>query len=181
MAARTFKQARAKALKSRKREGRVLHLINRPSEGIHTPVAKLVFDVDQGILGDRWSETAWMRLSDGRPDPRVQVSLTNAQVMACFADTHAEGVFACGDNLYTDLSLSETSLPVGCFISVGSAVLQVSDIPNDACTKFAQRFGAESLHFVRQPENAPLRLRGIFCQIVTGGEAAIGDLVKRLP
>ena len=77
-------------------QGRVNFLVNRPSEGVHTPVEDLYLDAETGILGDRWSRTAWLKLPDGRPDPRVQVSLTNTDVMRCFAGVSGEGVFRCG-------------------------------------------------------------------------------------
>ncbi|MCV6598155.1 MAG: hypothetical protein OIF40_13855, partial [Mangrovicoccus sp.] len=30
---------------------------------------------DRGVIGDRWAEHAWLRLPDGRPDPRIQVCI----------------------------------------------------------------------------------------------------------
>lgn len=155
--------------------GRVDYLINRPSEGVHDPVDELYLDADAGIRGDRWRETAWLRLPDGSPDPRVQVSLTNTQVMQCFTGTEPDAVFRCGDNIYTDLNLTEAALPVGTRLQIADAVLEVSDVVNDACGKFAQRFGVEAFQCVRQPENLPLRLRGIFCSIIISGRVRRGD------
>ena len=175
-----FEQAVIEARRAPAGIGALLHLVNRPSEGVHRRVAKLRFDFKQGIEGDRWRKTAWIRLPNGQPDPRVQVSLTNARVMTYFTKHYKEGIFGCGDNLYTDLSLTEGNLPVGSRLVVGSAVLQVSNVPNDAGGKFAQRFGQDAVDFIRKPENAPLRLRGVFCKIVTGGEAHEGDLIKKL-
>ena len=159
--------------------GRIDDLINRPTEGVHTPVDALYFDPERGIRGDRWRETAWLRLPDGGPDPRVQVSLTNKQVMRCFAGTEPGAVFRCGDNLYTDLNLTEAHLPVGTRLRIGEAVIEVSDVVNDACGKFAQRFGAEAFDCVRRPEHLPLRLRGIFCRIVQAGWVRSGDGIRK--
>lgn len=155
--------------------GRVDFLINRPAEGVHDPVDELYLDPVEGIRGDRWRETAWLRLPDGTPDPRVQVSLTNTQVMQSFTSTERGAVFRCGDNIYTDLNLTEAALPVGTRFQIGEAVLEVSDVVNDACGKFAQRFGADAFQCVRQPENLPLRLRGIFCSIQQAGRLTVGD------
>ncbi len=160
--------------------GRVDYLINRPSEGVHVPVDSLTLDRDRGIVGDRWATTAWMRLSDGSPDPRVQVSMTNTKVMRCFTGSSDGAVFTCGDNLYVDFNLTEQHLRVGARLRIGSAVLEVSDVMNDACGKFAQRFGAEALKFVRSPENFALRLRGIFCSIIESGQVGIGDGIDLL-
>lgn len=158
--------------------GKVDFLINRPSEGVHVPVQELYLDVDKGIIGDRWSETAWLRLPDGRPDPRVQVSLTNTKVMQCFTGSQPEAVFRCGDNLYLDLNLTERYLRVGAQVRVGQAILEISDIMNDACGKFSQRFGKQSFAFVRSEENEALRLRGCFARIIRSGTVQAGDAVS---
>lgn len=60
-----------------------------------------------------------------------------------------------------------------------SAALEVSDVINDACGKFVQRFGAAALHCVRRPEHAALRLRGIFCSIAASGRGRLGDRIER--
>lgn len=160
------------------RSGRVDYLINRPSEGVHVPVDSLTLDLERGIIGDRWATTAWMKLEDGSPDPRVQVSITNTKVMRCFTGVAEGEVFGCGDNLYVDFNLTEEHLCIGARLKIGSAVLEVSDVINDACGKFVQRFGAEAFKFIRAPENSPLRLRGIFCSIVESGEIRIGDGIE---
>ncbi len=159
-------------------EGRVESLINRPSEGVHVPVDSLYLDVELGIRGDRWLETAWLRLPEGQPDPRVQVSLTHTRVIRSFTGPEPGSQFRCGDNLYVDLNLTEAALPTGALIHVGDAVLQVSDVENDACGKFAQRFGAAAFECVRQPEHLPLRLRGIFCSIQRSGTVRVGDRIR---
>lgn len=159
------------------RVGQVKSLINRPTEGVHEKVDELYLDPVLGIRGDRWMETAWIRRPDGSPDPRVQVSMTNRDVMHCFTGPEADSVFRCGDNIYTDLCLTENGLPVGSFIQIGESVVQVSDVINDACGKFVQRFGVEAFKFIRDPKNAPLRLRGIFCQIIEPGWVRIGDML----
>jgi hypothetical protein len=158
-----------------KNAGCVDYLMNRPSEGVHVPVDSLTLDQELGILGDRWATTAWMRLADGSPDPRVQVSITNTKVMRCFTGTSGEGVYGCGDNLYVDFNLTEQHLRVGARIKVGSSVLEVSDVINDACGKFAQRFGADAFKFIRTPKYSDQRLRGIFCSIIKSGKIHIGD------
>ncbi|MFQ3225569.1 MAG: hypothetical protein ACI8Z5_001831 [Lentimonas sp.] len=153
-------------------------LMNRPSEGVHVPVDELYLDVDLGIRGDRWYETAWLRLPDGRPDPRVQVSLTNTAVIRCFTGDGVDSHYGCGDNLYVDFNLTEAELPVGSLIQVGEAILEVSDVENDACGKFAQRFGADAFRCVRSSENATLRLRGIFCRVYMSGAIGKGAIVS---
>lgn len=170
-----FERALIEAKAATVGSGKILALINRPSESVHEPVDTLYLDPDTGIKGDRWINTAWIRRPDGSPDPRVQVSLTNANVMKCFIGDEVDSIFRCGDNVYTDLSLTETALPEGSRLLIGEAVVEVSDVVNDACGKFVQRFGVDAFNFIREPENVPLRLRGIFCQIVTPGWLRVGD------
>lgn len=158
--------------------GRVDYLINRPAEGLHVPVDELYLDMDKGIIGDRWSDTAWVRLPDGRPDPRVQVSLTNTKVMQCFTGSQPDAVYRCGDNLYLGINLTEAHLSVGSQVRVGEAIIEISDIMNDACGKFSQRFGQDAFACVRSVENEALRLRGCFAQIVRSGAVRAGDLVS---
>ena len=90
-------------------------------------------------------------------------------------------VFRCGDNIYADLNLTGALLPVGSRLQIGEAVLEVSDVLNDACGKFAQRFGNEALQCVRQPRLRPLRLRGIFCRIIRAGEIRMDDRIVVRP
>lgn len=161
-------------------QGRVDFLVNRPSEGIHTPVDELYFDVEKGIIGDRWAQTAWLQLPDGGPDPRVQVSLTNTLVMQCFTGVSGEGVFRCGDNIYTDLNVTEQALPTGAHLQIGDAILEVSDVVNDACGKFLQRFGKEAFMCIRQVDHLPLRIRGLFARIVQSGRVRVNDRVVRI-
>ncbi|MDQ8195384.1 hypothetical protein QEH59_13185 [Coraliomargarita sp. SDUM461004] len=161
--------------------GHVDFLVNRPVEGVHESVDELYLDVQRGILGDRWSETAWLRLPDGRADPRVQVSLTNTRVMQCFTGAEPGDVFRCGDNIYTDLNLSMSALPPGARLQIDEAVLEVSDVENDACGKFVQRFGVDAFRCVRAEANRSLRLRGIFCSIVRAGRVRVGASLSLLP
>ncbi|MGB0416061.1 MAG: MOSC domain-containing protein [Coraliomargarita sp.] len=172
-----FSAAPQLALDAPKAIGRVELLVNRPREGVHQRVEQLDLDQECGILGDRWQRTAWIHTDDGSPDPRVQVSMTVSQVMACFS---GEDITRCGDNLYVDFNLTEAHLPAGSILKIGSARLRVSDLENDACGKFADRFGKEALRFVREPANRPLRLRGIFLQIVRSGRIRTGDAIHKL-
>jgi MOSC domain-containing protein YiiM len=173
-----YQAAVASAQSAPLRVGTVEYLMNRPAEGVHVPVEELTLDVEAGIVGDRWRDTAWLRLSDGGPDRRVQVSVTNTNVVRCFTGDEPDSHYRCGDNLYVDLNLTVAALPVGSRILVGEAVLEVSDVMNDACGKFAQRFGGEALQWVREPEHLSLRLRGLFCLIVRSGRVRRGDLIE---
>ncbi|HAV14019.1 MAG TPA: hypothetical protein DCX06_11100 [Opitutae bacterium] len=175
-----FAQAIRLAKSASTEVGHVNFLMNRPAEGVHVPVEELYLDVEKGIIGDRWLETAWLKLPDGSPDPRVQVSLTNVNVMRCFTGLEGEGVYRCGDNVYTDLNLCEQHLQVGAQLKIGAAIIEVSDVKNDACGKFSQRFGKEAFAVVRETEFSGLRLRGVFARILQSGKVVVHDSIMVL-
>ena len=52
------------------------------------------------------------------------------------------------------------NLPVGARISVGTAVIEVSEVVNDACVKFAKHYGDDVFAWIRHPDNRERRLRG---------------------
>lgn len=163
-----------------KEVGTVRQLGLRPTEGVHQLMQKLELSPQHGVHGDRWANGSWVTLDDGSPDPRVQVSVTNSQIMTLIAGDLASAL-DCGDNLFIDFDLSETNLPTGSRLQIGDqVVLEVSDIINDACGKFIQRFGVEAYTWIRKPENASLRLRGLFCSICQQGTIHVGDTVRKL-
>jgi len=134
---------------------------------------------ERGALGDRWERRAWVRLSDGRSDPRVQVAVAPARVIAMIqelsgCDRHP------GDTLLVDMDLEARHLPVGSRIRVGTAVVEVSDVENDACAKFAARHGDDVLAWIRAPQNRERRLRGLYARVVQAGEVRAGDLAQVL-
>jgi MOSC domain-containing protein YiiM len=46
------------------------------------------------------------------------------------------------------------------------------------CSKFRERFGPDALRWVNIRSNRALRLRGLNCRVVEGGEVAVGDAVE---
>ncbi len=172
-----FQDARSLAQTAEPKRGVLHQLMNRPKEGVHIPCDKLTLHPESGINGDRWINSAWLKASNGTPDPRIQVSLTNLAVMKCFASQANRPPFDCGDNLYTNLCLTEKNLPAGSLLQIGDVTLQVSDVENDACGKFATRFGSDAFKYIRTPKNHPLRLRGIFCQIIKAGTIRVNDTI----
>jgi MOSC domain-containing protein YiiM len=85
-----------------------------------------------------------------------------------------------GDQLYVDLDLSGDNLPPGTRLAIGSAVVEVSDLPHLGCGKFTERYGAEARELVNSPEGVALNLRGINAQVVQSGTVRLGDAVRKL-
>src|SRR6266545_3726696 len=85
-----------------------------------------------------------------------------------------------GDQLYVDFDLSAENLPPGTRVQIGSAVVEVSDLPHLGCGKFTERYGAEARELVNSPEGVALNLRGINTQVVQSGTVRRGDAVRKL-
>ncbi|MGJ3242392.1 MAG: hypothetical protein ACFE0O_05485 [Opitutales bacterium] len=160
--------------------GTVRALQRRPKAGVHEPCELLELCPERGVLSDRWQREPWLRLPDGKPDPRIQVALTCLPVLQAVIGPEANPL-ACGDSLFLDLDLTAANLPAGSRIQLGTtATIEISDVMNDGCGKFRQRFGARAFRRVRDPDIANLRLRGAFARIVTGGPVHTGDPVRVL-
>jgi hypothetical protein len=158
---------------------RVNSLCMRPGPDLREERTSLEFCPERGAIGDRWEHRTWLYLPNGKPDPRVQVAICNSRVLALIQA--ATGIrHHPGDTVFTDLDLSSQNLPAGTRLRVGLAVLEISDVENDACAKFAAHYGAPVLEWIRLPQNRPLRLRGLFARIVSGGLVHVGDLIVKL-
>ncbi len=84
----------------------------------------------------------------------------NARVAALVARSPDRWGLA-GDQLYVDLDIGVDNLPAGSLLGVGSAVLEVSELPHTGCSKFSGRFGLDALRFVNSSVGRSLRLRGM--------------------
>lgn len=167
------------ALSAPRDEAPILALCLRPEEGQRRFARRLRLDPEEGVVGDRWIRKTWMHLPDGRPDPRIQVCLLGARVLQLIRGM-ADGSVYPGDNVIADMDFSEGNLPAGQRLQLGSAVIEVSDVFNTACSKWQQRYGAASLQWINLPENKPHRLRGILARVVQGGEVGLEDSIRKL-
>jgi len=158
---------------------RVNALCVRPGPDLREERTGIEFHPARGAVGDRWEHKTWRYLPDGRPDPAVQVAVCNSLVLALIQTVTGVRHHP-GDTVFTDLDLSVENLPAGTRLQVGPALLEVSEIENDACAKFAKHYGASVLQWIRLPENRPRRLRGLFARVISGGWVRVGDpILKR--
>ncbi len=130
-----------------------------------------------GVEGDFEMATPWLKLEDGTPDRRIQVSILPQRVLDLCWRNRDETVHP-GDQIVADLNMSVENLPPGSLIATGTAVLRVSDLWNDGCVKWKARCGRPAYAWVRA--HAALRLRGIFCSVESDGSVAVGDKIIRL-
>lgn len=132
-----------------------------------------------GVQGDHWSKSCWKTLPDGSPDPLVQISLINSRCLHLIATSKDRWPLA-GDNLIVDLDLSNKNLKPGQRLEIGSAIIEITDVPHTGCMKFRDRFGVEALKFVSTKEARELRLRGAFARVIAAGEIRVGDRIKKI-
>ena len=151
----------------------------RPGFNRRTFPDRLTLTRDQGVPGERWMVAPWLKLADGSPDPRIQVSILPRRVMdAVWLDR--ENTPHPGDTIVCDLDTSHANLPVGTLLQAGTAVLRVSDVFNDGCVKWKVRYGKPAKDWIVAPGHPELRLRGILCSIEADGQVALGDPIRKL-
>lgn len=167
------------ALAAPKDNAPILTLCLRPAEGERTFVSSLQFDLENGVVGDRWIQKTWLYTDDGKPDPRIQVCILGSRVQQ-LVRRDPDGMIYPGDNIIADMDFSEANLPVGQRLQIGSAILEVSDVFNTACFKWNERYGSDSLKWINLPENKPHRLRGLLCQVVQAGTATLADTIQKV-
>jgi len=153
--------------------GTVELIVRRPSVGEREVLESAELDLEHGLVGDSWSRRA------RTPNPKAQLTLMNARAAALIAGDPARWALA-GDQLYVDLDLSPANLPTGTRLALGSAVIEVTELPHLGCNKFTKHFGEEARELVNSPEGVALNLRGINTRIVEGGTVRRGDAIRRL-
>lgn len=153
-------------------EGVVEMIVRRPREDEREVVAEAKLEPGSGVVGDRWST--------GAPgSPKTEVTVMNARCIELLAEDRDRWPLA-GDQLYVDLDLSESNLPPGSRLRIGTSVLEVSEKPHRGCSKFAARFGADALRFVNSALGRANRLRGLNARVVQGGAVRRGDSVTKV-
>ncbi|MEI4485159.1 hypothetical protein V8J36_03080 [Frigidibacter sp. MR17.14] len=161
----------------------VEQLCFRPGFNKRTFPEALEFTPDRGVTTsagetERWLAAPWMKLEDGSPDLRIQVSILPRRVMDAVWRDRA-GTPHPGDTIIADLDTSEANLPVGSLLEVGAALLRVTDVFNDGCVKWKVRYGQPAKDWITAPGHPALRLRGILCEIVEGGTVRTGDAIRK--
>ena len=158
-----------------KNEGRLELIVRRPRSGEREVVDESELSVAEGLVGDNWST----RTPDAALEPERQLTIMNARVAGLLAqDTGRWQLF--GDQLYIDFELSESNLPAGTRLALGSAIIEVTPVDHTGCKKFAERFGVDAVKFVSTPVGRELRLRGMYAKVVQAGRIRSGDKVRRL-
>jgi hypothetical protein len=167
------------AVASPKDQGRLEAIVIRPEEDEREMLQAAVLSPEGGVAGDRWPTCSSLRLPDGRPDPRDQVSLMNARMLRLIAG-HDDRLALAGDNLIVDLDLTEANLPAGQKLRVGEALLEITDHAHTGCGKFASRFGRDAVRYINAAERKHLHLRGLYARVLEAGTVRVGDAVRKV-
>ncbi len=151
--------------------GSLAMIVRRPTERAREILEVAALDREVGLLGDRWS----IATPEKTPHPDKQITLMSARVIALIG---GDDWAPAGDQLFVDLDLSETNLPVGARLAIGDAVLEVTPYPHTGCKKFADRYGVDAVAWTKEPANAHLRLRGLYARVVAPGIVRRSEVVR---
>jgi hypothetical protein len=159
--------------------GRLELIVRRPEENAREVLEEGQLDAEVGLVGDTWCQRSSRRTTDGSPHPDMQLNIMNARAAALVAQTRDRWALA-GDQLFVDLDVSRANLPPGTRIAIGTAVVEVTEVPHTGCAKFVERFGLDAMKFVNSPVGRELNLRGINARVVQPGAIRTGDEVRTL-
>jgi hypothetical protein len=154
-------------------------IVRRPQMGAREVLAEAELDLVKGLVGDNWSIRGSSRTADGSAHPNMQLTIMNARVIALVAQEKERWPLA-GDQLFIDLDLSAANVPPGTRLSLGSAVIEITDQPHTGCSKFVSRFGQDALNFINSPAGKQLQLRGVNAKVVQPGVIRVEDVVKKM-
>jgi MOSC domain-containing protein YiiM len=160
-------------------EGVLELIVRRPQADERQILEEGRLDLVEGLVGDHWRARGSSRTADGSAHPDMQLTLMNSRVIALLAQDEARWPLA-GDQLFVDLDLSAENLPPGTRLALGSAVIEVTNVPHTGCNKFAARFGTDALRFVNSALGRQLHLRGINARVVQPGVIRAGDQVRKM-
>ena len=164
--------------RSPKDAGSLAMIVRRPKTGVREVLETGELDVAEGLVGDNWKARGSSMTADGSAHPDMQLNVMNARAITLIAQDKSRWQWA-GDQLFVDLDLSEENLPAGTRLSMGSAVIEVTDQPHNGCKKFVERFGLDAMKFVNSEVGKALHLRGINAKVVKSGTIRAGEVVKK--
>ena len=152
-----------------KESGRLFLIVRRRADGARETPERVRLAPEEGVPGDGWSR---------RPprDPEAQLAVMRRDVAELIANGQPLTLF--GDNLFVELDLSASNLPVGTRLRVGEALVEVTPKPHNGCRKFEARFGQDALRFVQAKPTRHENRRGIYWKVVEPGEARVGAKIQ---
>ena len=165
--------------RSPKDTGAVKMIVRRPETDAREVLSVGELDIAEGLVGDNWRRRGSSRTSDGSAHPDMQLNIMNSRVIDLVAVSEDRWPLA-GDQIFIDLDLSKDNLPSGTRLQLGTAIIEVTEIPHTGCKKFVARFGLEAMKFVNSGLGKKLCLRGINARVVKSGTFKVGDTGRKL-
>jgi MOSC domain-containing protein YiiM len=156
--------------------GLVELIVRRPAVDERELLEEAELDLEQGLVGDRW--WAGARGNGGPVDTSAQLTLISVRALEQIEPDRSRWPLA-GDQLYVDLDLAHDSLPAGTRLELGSALIEVTDVPHTGCSKFTARFGSDATRLVNSQDGRRLRLRGVNARVVEPGRVRVGDVIRK--
>lgn len=147
-------------------------IVRRPGVDERESLAQGRLDTERGLVGDNW-------IDRGHTDLQMQLNIMNSRVVALVADDPDRRELA-GDQLYLDMDLSYDNLPPGTRLSIGDAVIEVTEPPHTGCKKFAARFGVDAMVFVNSGMGKKRNFRGVCARVIRSGDIRVGDIAAKL-
>lgn len=161
-------------------EGTLELIVRRPDVLAREVLEEGQLNLAEGLVGDNWKARGSSRTEDGTAHPDMQLNIMNARVVDLVAAGAKERWQLAGDQLFVDMDLSEENLPAGTRLSLGSAIIEVTDQPHTGCKKFVSRYGLDAMKFVNSPQRKGENLRGINAKVVQPGTIRVGDVVRKV-
>ena len=146
-------------------------IVRRPIKGQREVLEEGQLTLDEGLAGDCWKNHS--------PHPDMQINIMNSRAIALVAADRERWPLA-GDQLFLDMDLSETNLPPGSQLELGSALLEITARPHTGCGKFAARFGVDAVKFVNSMRGRELNLRGRNARVLKPGIIRNGEMVRKI-
>lgn len=155
--------------KSPLERGRVHRVVLRTGRGLRATPGEIRVESGRGAVGDSWPTHEFSVAA------KNEIALINIHVLRSLSEGDETKMALSGDQIQADLDLSEANLPPGTRLSIGTAVLEVTDLPHRPCKHFVERFGAIAAKKVARANRKGRRGRGVLCRIVTDGVIRDGD------
>ncbi len=165
--------------KSPKDKGVLEMIVRRPKVNEREVLEIGELSIEIGLVGDNWNTRKSWETKDKKPHPEMQLNIMNSRAISLIAQTKDRWQLA-GDQLYVDLDLSEENLPPKSRLAIGSAILEITEVPHNGCIKFTKRFGKDAVKFVNSKPGKLLHLRGLNAKVVKSGVIKTGDIVKKI-
>lgn len=164
---------------SPKEKGMLEMIVCRPDEDERLVLEHAELDPTEGLIGDNWRARGSRHTEDGKAHPDSQIAIMNSRIIQLLAQDRSRWPLA-GDQLYVDLDVSSDNLPPGQQITIGTALLEITDMPHTGCAKFTERYGHDAIRFVNSPEGRRFRRRGLYARVLRPGTISVGDVVSKV-